>query len=195
MSYDLIVVGTSWGGLHALRELLEALTPDFDTPIAVVQHRMAGSDSTILPTLLDQVSHIKVVDADDKMPIERGHMYIGPADYHLLVEEEGLALSTDELVHFSRPSVDVLFESAADVYRSRLVGVLLTGANNDGCRGAGTIRAHGGVTIAQDPATAESPMMPRSAIEAGVIQLVMDVQAIGRFLAGLCTPAAAGGDR
>src|SRR6185436_9118720 len=130
---------------------------------------------------------LRVVDADDSQPIQPGHIYLAPADYHLLVERGRFSLSVDAAVAYSRPSIDVLFESAADAYRDGLIGVILTGNNDDGTRGAQRIKRHGGLVIAQDPKTAEAPIMPSAAIEAKAVDRILQLDRIGTFLAELCS--------
>jgi two-component system chemotaxis response regulator CheB len=179
---DLIVIGSSWGGLAALEQLIGALPREFRTPIAIAQHRAADSGSGALQEMLTRRSHHVVCEPSDKDPIEPGCAYIAPADYHLLVEDYGFALSTDGAVHYSRPSIDVLFESAADVYGERLIGIVLTGANDDGAYGLMRIRRRGGVTIAQDPGTAERPEMPAAAIATGAVQHVLPLDEIAQML-------------
>ena len=186
MPYRLIVVGASWGGLRATATLLEGLPSNFNTPIVAVQHRSATSDAGKLVDLMRSHTHLRVCEAEDKVPVEPGSLYIAPSDYHLLIDRDGLALSTDESVRYSRPSIDVLFESAADVYEAKLIGILLTGANSDGTRGLLAIKRKGGITIAEDPETAVSPVMPRSAIEAGAAKIVLPVGQISAFLADTC---------
>jgi two-component system chemotaxis response regulator CheB len=132
--------------------------------------------------LLGSHSGHKVVEPGDKDPIEPGHVYVAPADYHLLVDQEGFALSTEGAVHYSRPSIDVLFDSAADVYAERLAAVILTGANDDGAYGMQRVRRRGGLTIAQDPETAARPDMPRAAIATGAVQHVVSLEEIAPFL-------------
>jgi two-component system chemotaxis response regulator CheB len=166
MAFELIAIGTSVGGLHALISLLGELPSTFPLPIVVAQHRSQDSKSG-LAELLQGHTPLTVVEADDKVPLEPAHVYLAPADYHLLIEEDRtLALSTEAPVHFARPSIDVLFESAADVYRDSLVGVVLTGASGDGARGAQRIKQHGGRLIVQDPATAESRVLPDAVLAA-----------------------------
>ena len=166
MSYDLVVIGTSYGGLHALSVLLEGLPEGFRPAVAVVQHRSKDSDLTLVSLLSDRCS-CEVREAEDKEPIEPGRVYVAPPDYHLLVEDGVFGLSTEAPVTYSRPSIDVLFETAADAYRERLIGVVLTGANADGTAGLRRIKEHGGYTIVQDPATAAGRAMPAAAV-AGV---------------------------
>jgi len=130
--YDLIAVGTSWGGLRALGIVLGAFPPDLAAAVAVVQHRGAGPRSSALVALLARRTRLSVREVEDENPISPGAIYLAPPDYHLLVEPEGFALSLEERVHYSRPSIDALFESAADTRGERLVAVVLTGANADG---------------------------------------------------------------
>jgi two-component system chemotaxis response regulator CheB len=182
---DLIVIGSSWGGLAALETIIEALPADFSTPIAIAQHRAADSGTGALQEMLARRSQHAVCEPGDKDPIERGRIYLAPPDYHLLVEKDGFALSTEAAVRYSRPSIDVLFDSAADVYAERLVSVVLTGANDDGAHGTMRVRRRGGVTIAQNPETAERYEMPRAAIETGAVQHVLDLDEIASMLASL----------
>jgi two-component system chemotaxis response regulator CheB len=183
MDHDLIVIGASWGGLIALEQILSGLPEGFDTPIAIAQHRAVDSGSGALPAMLTHHSGRGVSEPGDKEPIERGRIYVAPPDYHLLVEADGFALSTEGAVHYSRPSIDVLFDTAADVYAERLVSVLLTGANDDGSYGTMRVRRRGGLTIAQDPDTAERPEMPRAAIATGAVQQVLPLDEIASLLA------------
>ena len=185
MFFDLIVVGASWGGLDALTVLVRALPQDFAVPVVIVQHRGPDAES-FLSGLLQQWTGRKVLEPEDKDPIEPGHIYVAPANYHLLVERGELSLSVDEAVAYSRPSIDVLFESAADAYGPGVIGVVLTGANADGARGALRIKSRGGFVIAQDPETAESPAMPRAAIETARVDRILPLDRIGSFLVELC---------
>lgn len=187
--YELVAFGCSMGGMHALQVIFQALPKDFPLPIVVAQHRYRTS-SEALPAYFRRNSDLSVVDATDKQWIEPGHVYIAPADYHMLVErteEHGeLSLSVDAAVSYSRPSIDVLFESAADAYGRKAIGVILTGANNDGARGTMRIKQRGGFVIAQDPATAEAPAMPEAAIAAGRVDRILPLERIGPFLVELC---------
>lgn len=162
---SLIVVGASWGGLAALSHLVAALPGDFSVPIAVVQHRSKHADN-LLAGLLQDVTSLRVVDVDDKEPFEPGSVYIAPANYHMMVDGGHFSLTTDPMVRFSRPSIDVTFISAGDSYPGRTLGVVLTGANDDGARGLRHIVDRGGRAIVQDPETAESRVMPAAAAEA-----------------------------
>ena len=177
----LVVVGCSMGGLSAMYVILGQLAADFPLPIIVVQHRGTDVESQ-LAAHLQRRCPLPVSEAEDKEQIQSGHVYLAPPDYHLLVDSGTLALSTEARVLFARPSIDVLFESAADSYREGVLGVVLTGASADGARGATRIRARGGRVLAQDPATAESPVMPRAVIAAGAADHVLPLDQIGAFL-------------
>ncbi len=163
MAFDIVVIGTSLGGLSALRLLLGGLPKTFPVPVAIVQHRHKSSDQSMSQFLQDYVM-LPVQEVEDKDEIRPGHVYIAPADYHLLVEPGYFTLSTDAPVSYARPSIDVLFESAADTYSERVIGVILTGANQDGAQGLARIKAAGGLAIVQMPTTAESPIMPEAAL-------------------------------
>jgi two-component system chemotaxis response regulator CheB len=179
------VIGCSWGGFDALTHVLGALPGDFPLPIVIVQHRGTDASGDGLAASLASCTELPVRDVDDKDEIEPGVVYLAPADYHLAVTRRGFELSVDEPVRFSRPSIDVLFDSAADEYREGVVAVLLTGANQDGTEGLRRVRAAGGLTIVQDPATAERPEMPAAAVRAGVADRVLPLDAIAVELAGL----------
>jgi two-component system chemotaxis response regulator CheB len=189
--YDLICIGASWGGFRAMRQLLSELPDGIEQPIVLVQHRHPDSLATALPELLAERTRRPVRDVEDKLPIEDGNVYVAPPDYHLLIERGTFALSIDERVQFARPSIDVLFESAADAYRERVIGVILTGSNEDGAAGLARIKERGGVAIVQDPAEAERRAMPDAAIAATVADAVLPLHEIGRFLYGLCLDTAA----
>ena len=192
--YDLIAVGASWGGLEAVGVLLATLPDELDVPIAVVQHRGADGRRTGLAELLQSTTTRPVRDANDKEPIERGVVYLAPADYHLLVEPGHFALSTDERVNYARPAVDVLFHSAADAYGPGAIGIVLTGANEDGAAGLARIKEAGGVAIVQDPRTAERSQMPAAALAATSADVVLPLDEIGPFLRGLCLGPPSGGE-
>ena len=185
MSYELIAVGASWGGLKAVSAILSALPEDLDAAVVVAQHRGADTLDGGLASILDMRTKLKVRDVDDKEPIEPGHVYLAPPDYHLLVDDRHFALSTDAPVRFARPSIDVLFESAAEAYGDRAIGVILTGANDDGAAGLARIKERGGVAIVQDPAEAERHEMPRAAMAATVADAILPLTEIGPFLYGL----------
>ncbi|HZE09647.1 MAG TPA: chemotaxis protein CheB [Gemmatimonadaceae bacterium] len=165
MGYAVATVGTSWGGLAALSKLLGALPADFNVPLAIVQHR--GQDSErLLTELLQDATDLAVCEIEDKSPLTPGTVHVAPANYHVLIEDGYFSLTIEEPVRFSRPSIDVMFTSAADTYRSRVIGIVLTGANEDGSRGLAHIAAIGGKALVQDPRTAEIPIMPEAAIRA-----------------------------
>lgn len=165
MSYRIICIGTSYGGLAALQELLPALPADFAVPVVIVQHRSRDTDNG-LREYLQKHSRLPVREPEDKETIEANTVYLAPRDYHLLVEQGEFSLSIEAPVAYARPSVDVLFESAADAYRAQSIGVILTGANADGARGLAKIKDRGGAVIVQEPESAQASRMPQRAIEA-----------------------------
>lgn len=179
----LIAVGTSLGGLNALTTMLADLPPALPVPIVVVQHRTTSADGAGLAALLQDHTGLAVVEAEDKMPMQPGTVYLAPADYHLLVEERGLlALSTDAPVRAARPSIDVLFETAAEAYGPSLLAVLLTGASADGAQGLAAVKARGGRAIVQDPASAECRTMPAAGLAAAAVDYVLPLSKIGSHL-------------
>lgn len=186
MSYEVIAVGASWGGLQAVGTLLEGIPTELDQPIVVAQHRSAESSRGVLESLLQGHTRRPVCEPADKEPIERSHVYVAPPDYHLLVEGGHFALSVDARVQFARPSIDVLFESVAEAYRDRAIGIVLTGANEDGAAGLAAIKRNGGVSIVQDPSTATRKAMPEAALAAAEADAVLPLEEIGPFLYGLC---------
>lgn len=190
MAFGIVVVGASLGGFRALRELLGGLPPDFALPLAVVQHRAAEVSS--LAAMLQRSCPLRVSEPDDKQALQPGCVYLAPPGYHLLVEPGSLALSTGEAVLYARPSIDALFESAADAYPGRAIGVVLTGSSTDGVEGLRRIRRGGGLAIAQDPATAESPVLPAAAIAAGAVDHVVPLAEIAPLLGRLSGPSASG---
>lgn len=162
MAFELVVVGTSLGGLDALNVLLTGLPKHFPASVAVVQHRHKNENT--LSFFLQQHSALPLREPEDKEVIVPGHIYLAPADYHLLVEPGSFALSTEAPVEYARPSIDVLFESAADAYAEKVIGIILTGSNQDGAQGLAKIKAHGGLAVVQEPATAFSRSMPEAAL-------------------------------
>lgn len=183
-----IVIGASAGGVDALSALLPQLNPRAHYSALVVLH-LRRERGSLLPRLFARQCAMTVREAEDKEPVRPGHIYFAPPDYHLLVEcedtagEAWLALSVDEPEHFSRPSIDVLFESAAECWGERVVGILLSGGNEDGAQGLDCIARAGGLTIVQDPAEAEVPRMPAAALEmCARIDHVLPVARIGRLL-------------
>lgn len=190
MGFEIVVVGTSWGGLSALRTLIAGLPGDFALPVVVVQHRHRDSGH-MMSTLLQESTPLCVCEVEDKSPIQRGNVYIAPADYHLLIDGRQLALSLDAPVRYSRPSIDVTFESAADAYGARAIGVVLTGANADGSAGLRRIADRGGLAVVQRPDEAESSTMPAAALRSVPTARVLPLAEIPGFLAAAVrdTPA------
>jgi two-component system, chemotaxis family, protein-glutamate methylesterase/glutaminase len=182
---EIVVIGASLGGLNAIIEVLSAIPPGFPTPIAFVQHR-GTSDPHVLEMLLRRYTKLQVREPQDKEPIRTGHFYLAPADYHLIVERGEFSLSTEHAVSYARPSIDVLFETAADAYGAGTVGVIMTGANHDGAAGSRRIKEQGGRLIAQDPATAECAVMPRAAIQVTEADRVLPLSEIGGCLVEWC---------
>ena len=160
-----VVVGASWGGLHALTTIVRALPPHFAAPMLIVQHR-ARDAAGLLAELLQDVTPLRVCEVEDKEPLRDAHVYVAPPDYHVLFDEEHFALSTEAAVRYSRPSIDVALASAADTYGARAIGVMLTGANEDGAAGLKRVVDRGGWAIVQTPATAEVRTMPEAALKA-----------------------------
>lgn len=176
-----VVVGCSWGGLDALSALLEGVPDDLEATIVIVQHRMHRPSE--LATLLGGHTSWPVCEAEDKESLSVRRVYLAPPGYHLLVDGGRFALSTEGPVRHSRPSVDVLFESAAESYGADVIGVVLTGANDDGAAGLVEIVRQGGRAIVQDPATAERPAMPEAALATGVEAEVVPLEGLGAALA------------
>jgi two-component system chemotaxis response regulator CheB len=186
MAYELVAMGGSWGGLAAYDRILPGLPADFPAALVIVQHRAVDSHQGALTSYLQARTPLEVCEIDDKDPVVPGKVHLAPPDYHTLVERGHFALSTEAAVNYSRPSIDVTFESAADAYGERAIGVILTGANEDGAAGIQVIRRRGGFTIAQDPKTAAKPAMPAAAIGTGAVQRVVSVEEIAPLLVELC---------
>jgi two-component system chemotaxis response regulator CheB len=184
--HDLVAIGTSWGGLAALQTILGGLPRALDATVVVAQHRAPESHRNAFRDLLAAATQLQVREATDKEPIEAGTVYVAAPDYHLLVERNSLALSTDEPLLYARPSIDVLLESAAEAYRESCVGVVLTGANSDGARGLARVAELGGAAIVQDPARAERNEMPLAALAAVPNARVAVVEEIAPLLIDLC---------
>jgi two-component system chemotaxis response regulator CheB len=183
----LVTVGASFGGLYALMELLGSMTTDFACPIAVAQHRAPGSEAAErLGEVLSRYSALPVRDVEHGEEIGAPGVYLAPPDYHLMVEQGRFELSVDDVVEHSRPSIDVLFESAARAYGPELVGVLLTGFGKDGTAGMAAIQTAGGLTIAEDPEFAAEASMPRNAIRAGAVTEVLPLDSIAPRLLQAC---------
>lgn len=183
--YEAIVIGVSAGGLSALEIIFKQLDANFCLPILVVQH-LSPSSENYLPVHFSARYPQNFKEADDKEEIRSNTIYFAPPNYHLLVEyDRHLALSADERVNFSRPAIDVLFESAADVFADKLVGIVLTGASSDGAVGLEKIKRYGGLAIVQDPKTAEAQAMPTAAIAATDVDHILTLEEIGPFLNSL----------
>ncbi|MCI5143673.1 MAG: chemotaxis protein CheB [Candidatus Electrothrix sp. ATG1] len=194
MRYRAVVIGTSAGGIEASVHILSKLPGQFSLPIIFVQH-LHKDQQNVLAQLYRDRTGLKVEEAEEKERILPGHVYIAPPDYHLLIErDETFSLSVDEKVNYSRPSIDVLFESAADVYGAALVGVLMTGANHDGACGLRRIKKHGGLTLVEDPATAKFPEMPRSALACTEVDHVLSLDNLGDFISSLTDECPGGRD-
>lgn len=181
-TYEAIVIGASAGGWKALKTILGGLPGDFPLAIMVVMHRHPHSDD-YLEKSLDNDCAVRVKQADEKEAIQRGTVYFAPPNYHLLIEDAHiLSLSVDHAVNYARPSIDVLFESAAYVYGDTLAGLVLTGANSDGAGGLKKIKEMGGLALVQDPGTAEASAMPHAAIAAADPDVILPLDEIGAFL-------------
>ncbi len=172
--FEAVVIGGSAGSIKVLISLLGNLPQGYPLPVIIAAH-LHPSDQGGLARLMDSQASIRVTEACEKCPIEPGCVYTAPADYHLLVEhDKTFALTVDDRVNYARPSIDVLFESAAFVYGRRLAGILLSGANSDGARGIAAIKRLGGLTIVQAPDTAQCPMMPQAAINTGCVDRFLE---------------------
>ena len=177
-----VVVGASAGAIGALRTLLPALPASLGVPVLVVVH-LPPRQPSLLCEIFGPLSALPVREAADKDPLAGGGIWFAPPDYHLLVEaSNALALSVDEAVNFSRPSIDVLFESAAQAFGKGLLAVVLTGANNDGAEGAETVRRHGGLVAVQSPASAEIAIMPEAAIARAQPQFIGSLEELAAFI-------------
>ena len=185
MKYDVILIGVSAGGMEALRTILPHLPAKFQLPIIIVQHIHPHSDG-FLAFLLNRQCRIPVKVADEKEPILGGNVYIAPPNYHLLIEEDRtFALSVDAAVNFARPSIDVLFESAAETFREKAIGIILTGGNMDGSMGLRRVKELQGFAVVQAPETAEIPTMPLAALAATRVDLILPLDKIGPYISTL----------
>jgi two-component system, chemotaxis family, protein-glutamate methylesterase/glutaminase len=185
MSYKAIVIGVSAGGMAALGKILPRLPADYHLPLIIVQHISPDADNYMI-SHFDSNTAIKVKEADEKEEIKPGVAYFAPPNYHLLIETDfTFSLSVEERVNFSRPSIDVLFESAIDAWCSGLIGIILTGASSDGSKGLKMIRECGGLTIVQDPQEAEVSVMPEAAIKLTKVDKILKLDAIAGFLVSL----------
>ncbi len=179
----MIAIGGSLGAIRAVQTILQGMPAGFSRPIAIVLHR--HKDSVLLRETLQAHCKLPVIEITDKEPIEAGHVYLGPADYHVLAESNCFSLSVDEPIRYSRPSIDLFFESIARNFGTSATAVVLTGANADGALGAEAVKLHGGVLIVQDPQSAESPIMPRAAAHRAHADYVLTVEAMAGTLAQL----------
>jgi two-component system, chemotaxis family, protein-glutamate methylesterase/glutaminase len=185
-AHELVAIGASWGGLDVLREILRDLPAELNAGVVIAQHRSPESHPTAMRDLLGAVTRLRVVEAGDKDEIRPGTAYLAAPDYHLLIEPGQMTLSTDEPVLYARPSIDVLFETAAESYRERCIGVVLTGANDDGARGLARVVELGGTAIVQDPEEARRDEMPRAALRATPSARVTPTADIAPLLVDLC---------
>jgi two-component system chemotaxis response regulator CheB len=186
---DAVAIGASAGGVEALSMLLPAVPAALRAAILIVLH-LPRERASVLAEIFSSKCARPVREAVDKEPVEPGTVYFAPPDYHLLVDRAGpagahLALSADDLVNFSRPSIDVLFESAADVYGQRLLGIILTGANHDGAAGLAAVHEAAGITVVQHPDTAQSSLMPMAAIKRSPVDYVLTLEQIAELLRSL----------
>lgn len=179
--YKIVVMGTSMGGLRVLETLFAALPAGFPLPVAIVHHRGPQPGPHLRSTLQNHAA-LRVREPQDKEEIEPGNIYLAPADYHLLVEDGHFSLSTEGRVSYARPSIDVLFESAAEAYGSGTIAVALTGANRDGADGAATVKALGGYLIVQEPGSAECPVLPNTVLSATAADQVLPLAQISSHL-------------
>jgi two-component system chemotaxis response regulator CheB len=180
-----VVIGASAGAVDALSAILPALPPGYQLPVMVVVH-LPPDKKSAMAELFKKRCRIDVREAEDKEPLAPATVYFAPPDYHLLVEpDRRLSLSSEEPVHYSRPAIDVLFETAAEAFGPGLVGVVLTGASADGARGLRAVRAAGGTALVQDPTGAHVPTMPRAALAACPDAAVMDLNGIAARLRSL----------
>jgi two-component system, chemotaxis family, protein-glutamate methylesterase/glutaminase len=183
--YKAVVVGLSAGGMQALKIFVPALPASFPLPVAIAQHNSEDSDG-FLAEYLNQIAALPVKEAEDKEPLCAGHIYLAPAGYHLLIEEDHtFGLSVDPRVNYCCPSIDVLFESAADAFGESLIGVVMTGANGDGSHGLKTIKSRGGSAIVQNPATAEAHHMPQAALDATPVDHIVEIEELAPLLVRL----------
>jgi two-component system chemotaxis response regulator CheB len=182
LPYRCIAMGVSAGAMDALSVIIPQLPASFSIPVVVIQHISPHSDN-YMTCYLDKISPLRVKEVDEKEKITPGFVYTAPPNYHVLVEEdETFSLSVEGRINFARPSIDVFFEAAADVYGPQLVGIILTGGNNDGGRGLKIIKERGGLAIVQDPQTAEADGMPRAALEITKVDHILPLEKIGPFL-------------
>lgn len=187
---ELVVIGVSAGGIEMLNKLVPAFQINNRIKVAIVIH-MPPSGPNLVPSLLKDISPLTIKEADAGENLVADHIYIAPPDYHLCIEPGGtISLSTEEAVNFSRPSIDILFESAAYASGKKTLGILLTGANNDGALGLKKIQELGGKTIVQDPKDAQFDEMPKSALSIMKPEFIFSSDEIAQFIATLTRPKA-----
>jgi two-component system, chemotaxis family, protein-glutamate methylesterase/glutaminase len=180
---DAVVIGASAGGIEVLSVLLSMIPADCRVSFFIVVH-IPRERPSLLPELFASRCALPVREGEDKEPVQQGIVYFAPPDYHMLIDRgPAVALSSDEPVHFSRPSIDVLFDSAADIFGERLAGVILTGANQDGAEGLAAIGRAGGRTIVQEPGTAAAAVLPKAALEAGPVDAVLSIEELQALFA------------
>ncbi|MDO8437039.1 MAG: chemotaxis protein CheB [Nitrosomonadaceae bacterium] len=184
MKYALVVIGASLGGLRAMQTILSALPADFRLPVALVQHRPQDAGDE-LAFVLRKHCALPLHEVEDKTAIGAGAVYIAPPGYHLLVDGDHFALSTEAPVLWARPSIDILFESAAEAFGPRLIGVTLTGTGQDGALGLTVVHRHGGMALVESPETAHAKEMPQAAIAMGRGKIQLELEAIGPYLVEL----------
>jgi len=183
--YDIVAIAASAGGITALGHVLGGLPAGFPVPVVVVQH-LDPRHKTIIAEVLGRRAKLPVVLAQDGVQAEPGTIYVAPPNHHLLVEAEGvLVLSSSELVHFLRPSADLLFESVAGAYGPRAIACVLTGTGSDGAMGASAVKSRGGTVIAEDPDLAEFKGMPEAVIAAGAVDFILPLDEIAAVIRAL----------
>jgi len=184
---ELVVVGGSAGSLEVILKILPQLTEPLHIALVIVLHRKSSADSTLLE-LLSARTKLTVTEIEDKDPMLPGNIYLAPADYHLLFEHDHtFSLDASEKINYSRPSLDVAFESAGDIYGPSMAGIILSGANADGTQGLKSVRQAGGITIAQEPATAQVPFMPQQAIQHVPVDIILNADEMTHFINNLKT--------
>jgi two-component system chemotaxis response regulator CheB len=184
--YDVVAVGASAGGLNAISQLVKGLPGNFPSSIVIVQH-LAPDHKSWIANLIGRATRLKVKQAEHGEIMLPATVYVAPPDEHLLVGPGKLQLAHSRLVHFSRPSIDLLFESVAGTYGSRSVAVVLSGSGKDGATGIRAIKEAGGITLAQAPDTAEFRHMPEAAIETGCVDFVLPLEKMGTALSEICS--------
>lgn len=182
MIYKAIIIGASAGGLSAFTKVLTPLPKEYPLPIIIVQH-LSPEGESFLAEHLNKSCHLKAIEALDKMTIETGHIYVAPPGYHILIEHnKTISLSVDPPINYSRPSIDLLFETASDTYKESMICILMTGANDDGAQGMLKAYNAGATCIIQDPKTAESPIMPQAAADLNIDAKILSLEGISDFL-------------